>query len=1016
MPAAATDPLAPLFISPAGWQVFASGRASGRLSPLPDGPGLRLDYDFHGGSGFVVIRRSVHTALPDTFDLTLNHRGSGPPNHLEFKVASPGGTNVWRHLRENHPLPPSWQTLTIRERDLPFAWGPAGGGPPSDIEAIEIAITAGPGGKGTLDLTTAALTDRTASHPATVSASSSHPHHPPEAPLTHPDGPGWRPLANDPAPWWAIDFGQPQRFGGLVIRWRDPLPPRAFRIETATDPDSWSLLHTATRASGPLTHVPAPDGEARFLRIQFSSPTQTAIQSFALKPDAFASSPNEFIHSVARDYPYGWFPRCWYREQSYWTPVGSPDGTRRALINEEGLVEIDEAAFSLEPYILTDQTCIDWSQAATSAHLPQGGAPVPNVRWQTSHASLTILPWIDGRGNHLTLHVTYRLLLAHPARQASLAIAARPFQVNPPWQAFRNLGGRATIHTAAASPRGAIIGDRPLYATPPPTTTRASRFEEGPPAAFLTKKILPETPSVNDETGLASALMLWNLPDGIRSFTVTLSIPFFNHLSPPSPSARHNAIRRWRRHLGKVQWITPDCATPAFDCLRTAAGHILIHRDGPAIQPGPRRYTRSWIRDCVIMGAALARCGLPTPLIAFLDWYKQFQRNDGFVPCVVDRDGVDWLVEHDSHGQFLWGIREAARHGANPRFLHHILPHALLAAKFLITLRNQPTTHPTPHTRGLLPESASHEGYLAHPVHSYWDDFWGIRGLEAAADIASRCHHPDDAKKFLAESGRFLAAVQSSLIALIREKKLAYIPGSVEWADFDPTATSNAVALLDFAADLPAGPLDSMFATYLDGFRAKHRGSMPWNNYTAYEIRIIAALVRLGKRTEANELLQFFLTDRRPTSWNQWPEITWRNPRAPGHLGDVPHTWIAAEYILALTSMVADDREASRSLVLAPGMPWDWIASNPGFEVRHLPTPYGPLHFFIHAPSHSTIHIRITIPHLPPGGLFLHPPLPPNKHITLTHSPHATIDPSGKKLKIKKSTLTTTLDLETTPP
>ena len=38
---------------------------------------------------------------------------------------------------------------------------------------------------------------------------------------------------------------------------------------------------------------------------------------------------------------------------------------------------------------------------------------------------------------------------------------------------------------------------------------------------------------------------------------------------------------------------------------------------------------------------------------------------------------------------------------------------------------------------GLLPESVSHEGYLAQPVHSYWDDFWALRGFKDAAFMAA---------------------------------------------------------------------------------------------------------------------------------------------------------------------------------------------------------------------------------------------------------------------------------------
>jgi hypothetical protein len=283
---------------------------------------------------------------------------------------------------------------------------------------------------------------------------------------------------------------------------------------------------------------------------------------------------------------------------------------------------------------------------------------------------------------------------------------------------------------------------------------------------------------------------------------------------------------------------------------------------------------------------------------------------------------------------------------------------------------------------GLLPESASHEGYLAHPVHSYWDDFWGVRGLEAAADLAQGAGLPDDADRWRKEAGYFQNDLLWSLAKVIKEKNLHYIPGSVEWADFDPTATSNAIAMLDFADLLPEGPLHAMLDTYLDGFRRKRRGEMPWNNYTAYEIRIIGAFVRLGKRDIANELLEFFLSDRRPREWNQWPEITWRDPLTPGHLGDVPHTWIAAEYLLALASMVAAEREASASLVLASGMPWAWIAAGNGFAVKGLPTRYGALDFKIKATGKDSIEVDVRGSiKLPPGGLTIAPPLPPGMRI-----------------------------------
>lgn len=995
-------PFFSLFDDPADWQVFASGQAEGRLSVVRDAggpPGLRLDYDFHGGGGFVVIRRVLRFQLPGTFEIAFRLRGEGLPNHFEFKVADPGGANVWRFLRADYPLPAAWVDCCFHERDLPFAWGPLGGGAPTEVEAVEFVIAAGPGGKGVLELAMPSFEDQTLRQPKAVRASSQQPGFPATAVLEAESPTGWRAAAGDAEPWWTVDFGRPVRFGGLVIEWPEPMPARRFEVWISNDGKSWTSVYQAKWARGAKAHIPVPGAETRHLRIGFGSAKVAALRGLVLRPDAFSRTPNEFIHAVAADFPRGWFPRYWHREQSYWTPVGSTEGRRRALINEEGMVEVDEAGFSLEPFILTGGGVVSWADVKTSVSMAKRGIPLPCVTWQATGIGLEVMPWVAGEGDQLTLQVTYRLQYAKLG--ACLVVAVRPYQVNPPWQAFRNLGGRSPIHQISCTADGLRVDDRQVTASPIPSHQGAAAFEEGGVVALLAGGALPSRKRLTDDSGLASAAMIWILPSGKTTHEVTVSVPYFSTREKPLGKGRSAALAGWRQALERVQWQVPPCAASAFDCFRTAAGHILINRDGPAIQPGPRRYTRSWVRDCVIMGAALAKAGLPDALREFLTWYARFQREDGFVPCVVDRDGVDWLVEHDSHGQFLWGIREVFRDGGDREFLASLLPHARKAADYLIALRAQRMT-PAYQTDGseaacygLLPESASHEGYLAHPVHSYWDDFWGVRGLEAAADLAAAGGCAEDAGRWRKEAAAFQADLLRSLDRVIETKQLGYVPGSVEWADFDPTATSNAIGMLDFADVLPAGPLAKMLETYLDGFRRKHRGEMQWNNYTAYEIRIIGALVRLGKRAEANELLEFFLSDRRPLEWNQWPEITWRDPRSPGHLGDVPHTWIAAEYLLALASMVASEREATASLVLASGMPWTWLTGVDEFSVKGLPTRFGKLDFSIHASGVDSIRVvvggSLT---LPPGGLSIAPPLPPGMRII------SAVDENGHDLAI----------------
>src|SRR6185295_17860627 len=183
-----------------------------------------------------------------------------------------------------------------------------------------------------------------------------------------------------------------------------------------------------------------------------------------------------------------------------------------------------------------------------------------------------------------------------------------------------------------------------------------------------------------------------------------------------------------------------------------------------------------------------------------------------------------------------------------------------------------------------------------------------------------------------------------------------------EWADFDPSASANALAISDAIECLPRDLLARTYDQYLEGFRKRQSGELDWNNYTPYEIRIIGALVRLGRRAEAHELLAAFLADRRPLAWNQWPEIAWRDPRSPGHLGDLPHTWIGAEYVLAVLSLFAYERPADDALVLAAGIPGAWLAG--GFEVAvaDLATAFGPLSYRLRAPGDGRVMLSLTSP------------------------------------------------------
>ena len=94
-----------------------------------------------------------------------------------------------------------------------------------------------------------------------------------------------------------------------------------------------------------------------------------------------------------------------------------------------------------------------------------------------------------------------------------------------------------------------------------------------------------------------------------------------------------------------------------------------------------------------------------------------------------------------------------------------------------------------------------------------------------------------------------------------------------------------------------------------------------WVDYTPYELRCIGSLVLLGQPERAQQALEFFMHDRRPPGWNQWPEVVYREPRTAKFIGDLPHTWCGSDFLNSVRMMFLYERQADDALVLLAGIP-----------------------------------------------------------------------------------------------
>ena len=153
-----------------------------------------------------------------------------------------------------------------------------------------------------------------------------------------------------------------------------------------------------------------------------------------------------------------------------------------------------------------------------------------------------------------------------------------------------------------------------------------------------------------------------------------------------------------------------------------------------------------------------------------------------------------------------------------------------------------------------------------------------------------------EAERFAAMHRAFRQDLYASILETMKLHRIDYIPGAVELGDFDPTATTIAVAPGGELGWLPQPALDRTFERYDEFFRQRLENPT-WEAYTPYELRVVGTMIRLGQRDRALQGTGLLFEGQRPAAWNHWAEVVWREPRAPRFIGDMPHTWIGSDFI-----------------------------------------------------------------------------------------------------------------------
>ncbi|MFA5144340.1 MAG: GtrA family protein [Candidatus Omnitrophota bacterium] len=598
-----------------------------------------------------------------------------------------------------------------------------------------------------------------------------------------------------------------------------------------------------------------------------------------------------------------------------WTALGVPDSAEFPIVDPRGLVTPYYDSWSIDVWII-----------------PKEGEPLipsrrPNVSQKLSFDDNLCVSTESSLGQ-LKLQLKAQVIGFSEAPicqvkitgsahlNARLIVSLRPY--NPEGVSFIN-----SITLLEDSLGWQINRENFVYFDKPPAQCVFSDYQRGDVYSRLSSE--ENEKEISCKVGMASSAAVFILEAG-RLQKITVSIPLTkNKIEKGSyPGYQETAKLAWKKSLeGACSLQIPD---EHFQFLYEAAIRTMVLHSPKEVYPGPYIYRRFWFRDAAFILYALLSAGLKERVLRALDCFRSRQTVQGYF---LSQEG-----EWDSNGEALWIMRQYCEMTGNLPSYEWKEP-IIKAGKWLCKKRLSGNLQ-SPHA-GLLPAGFSAE-HLGPNDFYYWDDFWAVAGLRAAAFLCAAYKDIDEAINFKRESDELLIGIDQSLKKVDERLKRLAMPAS-PYRRLDSGAIGSLVGsypLRVFERDDPRilDTADFLMRNCLvhGGFfhDMTHSGINPYLTLHLAQVLLRAGDPRyFGLMTAVAKLAS-------PTG--QWPESV--HPRTGGGcMGDGQHVWAAAEWVLIIRNCFV--REEESRLILCSGIPRIWMEKDQVIAFGPAPTSFG---------------------------------------------------------------------------
>ncbi len=609
-----------------------------------------------------------------------------------------------------------------------------------------------------------------------------------------------------------------------------------------------------------------------------------------------------------------------------WTAVGVPDCPFLPLVDPTGLVTPFIDGWSLDGWILReDGTRLLPSKLKENKEIHQNLILEPDgfaVETQVKKGDMTLKSRVEVILNDGEPYCIIRYE-AKSRKPGWVAVSLRPY--NPEGVSFVK-----SVHFHPGQAIWTINGEPCVRFVEPVESHAVSEYRQGDVLSQLPHPS-PNLYQTQCKVEMATAAALFPLDDKGRG-VVTVQVKLHKDKETLDRFGKKYKAVPWQKALAETCSLSvPD--TRFQNLFDIAVRSLLLHSPGEVF-PGPYTYKRFWFRDAAFMLDALLAVNLPDRVRRTLEIFPEKQTVMGYF---LSQEG-----EWDSNGEAIWIINrycEVTRSSAP----EHLLNAVRRGAEWIC--RKRIRGGKDERVEGLFPAGFSAE-HLGPNDFYYWDDFWGVAGLRAAAALFDRDGYAQEAERFRREADDFQQAIDRSIALTQKEGGLGRAVPAAPRRRMD----SGAVGSLAASYPLKLYPLadERMLETAL--YLRKHhsvRGAffqdMIHSGINAYlTLHIAQVLLRAGDAGHF-ELVEKVVDLASPTG--QWPEAI--HPHTLGGcMGDGHHAWASAEWVLMIRSLFLIEEEDS--LILCAGIPRKWLDQGSPLRFGPTPTRFGTV----------TVHVR----------------------------------------------------------